>query len=502
MVACISFVIVSSQRQPIRAIMSGVTASSTVRRHPRQSAFLRRVGSQTRVIKLQGFLFFGTVVKVEAKIRDLLEEAAWHLAPIRFLLVDFSLASGVDFSAAEAFLRIQRLLQVKNVILVVCGCSAESPVGKALNNVDLFSGDENLVRVFSTLNDALEVRRLQEGDALDDYQADASSGTSTARTASSAAYTARPWSQACLSSSTMRPVSELVGHDSRIRIFLATLLTMAHLPIDVSYRPVAAEGPADGFDAFSPRRTHLLKAANETFPGRGIGSGPPSTPSAANFLSVHSVSPAPPASVGEASPVRKSVPPPEPVRLLMQALGPYAPELREDFFLRVGPSYFSKKSVPSGTCLWKSGDIADCCYVLESGILKATYEFLDPESSTSLPPPQIISESMLPGTMAGEMTFLAASRRNATVVAERDAVLWKMDNVDLARLEEKEGPGIARSFRQVLLRVSAESADGERDGTPGVPGSSPKRYRDADQQLHPNSSDGPLDQRIIVRARI
>ena len=162
-VACISFVIVSSQRQPIRAIMSGATASSTVRRHPRQSAFLRRVGSQTRVIKLQGFLFFGTVVKVEAKIRDLLEEAAWHLAPIRFLLVDFSLASGVDFSAAEAFLRIQRLLQVKNVILVVCGCSAESPVGKALNNVDLFSGDENLVRVFSTLNDALEVRQLQEG---------------------------------------------------------------------------------------------------------------------------------------------------------------------------------------------------------------------------------------------------------------------------------------------------------------------------------------------------
>ena len=135
--------------------------SSTVRRHPRQSAFLRRVGTQTRVIKLQSFLFFGTVVKVEAKIRDLLDTASWEAHPIRFLILDFSLASGVDFSAAEAFLRIQRLLEVKNVVLVLCGCDPDSTVGKALRNVDLFSGgQDSLVRVFGTLNDALEVSRL------------------------------------------------------------------------------------------------------------------------------------------------------------------------------------------------------------------------------------------------------------------------------------------------------------------------------------------------------
>jgi SulP family sulfate permease len=87
----------------------------------------------------------------------MLDIANWNLQPIRFLILDFSLASGVDFSAAEAFLRIQRLLQVKNVILVLCGCDSETAVGKALSNVDLFQHNDDLVRVFSTLNDALEV---------------------------------------------------------------------------------------------------------------------------------------------------------------------------------------------------------------------------------------------------------------------------------------------------------------------------------------------------------
>lgn len=125
---------------------------------PRQSNFLRRVGSQIRIIKLQSFLFFGTVVKVEATIRELLDAASWEANPIRFLILDFSLASGVDFSAAEAFLRIQRLLEVREVVLVLCGCDPETPVGKSLRNIELFrDSPEEQVRVFSNLNDALEV---------------------------------------------------------------------------------------------------------------------------------------------------------------------------------------------------------------------------------------------------------------------------------------------------------------------------------------------------------
>lgn len=51
--ACVSFVVSSSQRRAVRSIMSGAVARSTVRRHPRQNEFLKKVGRQTRVIKLQ-----------------------------------------------------------------------------------------------------------------------------------------------------------------------------------------------------------------------------------------------------------------------------------------------------------------------------------------------------------------------------------------------------------------------------------------------------------------
>lgn len=154
----------------------------------------------------------------------------------------------------------------------------------------------------------------------------------------------------------------------------------------------------------------------------------------------------------------------------MQALGPYAPELKEDFFNRLVP-YFRKIKVARGDILWQMNDMADSFYVLETGILKATYNF--PSQLYDTPQPNgaddhlalachhAISESMLPGTIAGEMTFLAGIKRNTTVSAERDCILWKMSTKDLKALEETEGPGIARSFRQCVLRVSAESADGK-----------------------------------------
>jgi len=92
--ACVSFVVMSSQRRAIRSILTGSVARSTVRRHPKQTAFLKEVGKQIRVIKLQGFLFFGTISSCEATIRNILEAASWTKDPIRFLVLDFSMASG------------------------------------------------------------------------------------------------------------------------------------------------------------------------------------------------------------------------------------------------------------------------------------------------------------------------------------------------------------------------------------------------------------------------
>jgi len=93
--------------------------------------------------------------------------------------------------------------------------------------------------------------------------------------------------------------------------------------------------------------------------------------------------------------------------------------------------------------LWKQGDPADGLYVIEAGVLRATYYF-----ATHTP---AIEESMVPGTLAGELSGLAGLPRNATVVVERAAVLWYLGGEALGRLQA-ECPELARTFTSLVLK--------------------------------------------------
>ncbi|KAJ6089739.1 hypothetical protein N7467_004955 [Penicillium canescens] len=153
--ACVNFVVQTSRKSAIRATFSGETAGSTVRRPPIQQQFLHEAGQQTLIIKLGGYLFFGTIVNVENTMRGLIEEEAFDRRPIRFLILDFSRVYGLDFSAAEAFTRINRILKKRNVQTAISGLNVEGDVGKSLQNVGLFE-PESGVPIFEDLNSALE----------------------------------------------------------------------------------------------------------------------------------------------------------------------------------------------------------------------------------------------------------------------------------------------------------------------------------------------------------
>ena len=155
MLACVSFVVQSSQISAIRSALPGGLANSTVRRHPIQHQFLQEVGKQIYVMKLAGYLFFGTIVGVETRIRALLREDAFDSHPIRLLVLDLSKVDGVDFSAAEAFTRINRILKVRDVQMIMCGFSWKGEIGDSLYNVGLF-GEDDGVEFFEDLNSALE----------------------------------------------------------------------------------------------------------------------------------------------------------------------------------------------------------------------------------------------------------------------------------------------------------------------------------------------------------
>lgn len=158
--ACLLFVVQTSQISAIRATYSGAIAESTVRRHPVQRRFLHAVGSQMKVAKVAGFLFFGTIVAVEREIKDILKDEKFERNPIRYMILDLLHVTGIDFSAAEAFERMNRSLRGRDVELVLSGVQIDSEVGKSLAMVGLFEQNENPEcpppRLFQDLNRALE----------------------------------------------------------------------------------------------------------------------------------------------------------------------------------------------------------------------------------------------------------------------------------------------------------------------------------------------------------
>ncbi|KAI1107509.1 sulfate transporter family-domain-containing protein [Jackrogersella minutella] len=153
--AFVSAILHASQVSAIRATYTGDQVGSMVRRNPSQHHYLHDVGSQTYVIKLSGFLFFGTIVGVEEKIRSLISDDVFEEHPIKYLIVDLWHVTGIDYSAAEGFKTINRLLSGKGVHLLISGKDAESRLGRDLRAVGLGSDGPD-VMFMPDLNSALE----------------------------------------------------------------------------------------------------------------------------------------------------------------------------------------------------------------------------------------------------------------------------------------------------------------------------------------------------------
>lgn len=158
LMACFFFVLLYSRRSAVRKAYTGSAVRSTVRRLYGQRRFLDGVCKQIQVMRLQGFMFFGTINGVEASIRRLLEQRQWQANPIRFLVLDFELVTSMDFSAGEAFIRVRKLLVAREIYMVISGVERSSETGRALRAAGVWNdiGGGEYIQTFPLLNDALE----------------------------------------------------------------------------------------------------------------------------------------------------------------------------------------------------------------------------------------------------------------------------------------------------------------------------------------------------------
>lgn len=131
----------------------------------------------------------------------------------------------------------------------------------------------------------------------------------------------------------------------------------------------------------------------------------------------------------------------QPYSTLVQAFSPYGPIEHDQFQPLL--TLLERISIPAGTILWRQNDPPDGLYIVESGVLRAMYSFGEHTLKAE--------ESMVPGTIAGELSALSELPRNATCVVERNAVVWKLSTEGMRKLEREE-PELARMFMQMVLK--------------------------------------------------
>ena len=182
--------------------------------------------------------------------------------------------------------------------------------------------------------------------------------------------------------------------------------------------------------ASTPRRSHLHDVGQRTF---GIGQV-----ILRNVLRVRCLPTPADLSSHPGSPEQ---PGREPANTLAKAFS-YDPEFDSERFKSL-VNYLERQSLPEGHVLFKQGDVPDALYIIESGVLRALYRFAEHSPA--------VEESMVPGTLAGELTGLSGLERNATVLVERDAVVWKLSREKLKMLE-REQPKLAQIFTRLVMR--------------------------------------------------
>ncbi|MCA3573722.1 MAG: SLC26A/SulP transporter family protein [Aestuariivirga sp.] len=150
-VATAIFVLSYSRVRVVRQELTGAEYRSNVDRSPSALEVLLEQGHCIRVIKLEGFIFFGTAFSVLTKIQQLISEAGDRRP--RFLILDFRDVSAIDSSAMLAFSKIRTYCEKNGCRLILTRMN--SAIAAQFRQAGL-DPQSSSIRSFADLDSALE----------------------------------------------------------------------------------------------------------------------------------------------------------------------------------------------------------------------------------------------------------------------------------------------------------------------------------------------------------
>ena len=146
-ISCIQFIINYSQILPIKFSMPGSRYHSNVLYASSQRKLLQDYGKQLHIIKLQGYLFFGSSHNLLDYIQKIYKQFGEQL---RYLLLDFKLVDALDTSASFSLLKIKQFCKDQNLMLIFTHLD-EHEVNKLKQAKVLFEHD-SIIQLFPDID--------------------------------------------------------------------------------------------------------------------------------------------------------------------------------------------------------------------------------------------------------------------------------------------------------------------------------------------------------------
>ena len=150
-IAAVLFVVNYSRIDIIKDTLTGSSYKSHIERPFEHRQLIREAGEQIEILRLQGFIFFGTSQGLVNRINERIKVS--DREKLRYLILDFQHVTALDSSAAFSFIRLRQLTDTHKFHLVLTELNQETK--HKLTRAGISEEDE-WIRFFPSLDYGME----------------------------------------------------------------------------------------------------------------------------------------------------------------------------------------------------------------------------------------------------------------------------------------------------------------------------------------------------------
>ena len=151
-IATVVFVFKYSSVNVIANILSGDNHHSSVDRSPLEARLLNYQGGQIHILRLKGFIFFGSANNLLNTIRE--RQADPTLPRLSYVILDFHHVSGLDTSGLQSISKLSRLASKKGFIILAASVPVD--IHNSFRNSGLLKEGPGQVRILRDRDYSIE----------------------------------------------------------------------------------------------------------------------------------------------------------------------------------------------------------------------------------------------------------------------------------------------------------------------------------------------------------